>query len=670
MSQVPSTSTSSTDFQTIFRAALEAYKQQTKKDIASHPLAVQLQSCDSPSAILTVLQAQVQAFHQSQSADEKLTKWLDPTVNVLYAFSATLGEGVGLVNCETHSPPAKAIFAGIGVLLQAIKDVRASQNALVDLFSRLEYFFKRLEKHIEVRPTAEMTDVIVKIMVEVLLILGIATKEVEQGRTSMPFPVNISPNIDFYAEKYFKKLVGRNDVEDALRRLDKLTQEEARMAAAEALMITRDIDDKVKDVGERLEGVDGRVQSVDMRVEGIEDSVQSVDSKVWGVDHKIGSVIKGVMETGVAILQVSNQVKDLNRNELRKDLRKWIAPPDPSVNFNTASGAHHKGTAAWCTKGNTLVDWKTSGTLLWIHGKPGSEKSVLSSVIIEDIKTISVSGSAHMVYFFFDFKDKGKQDSRALLSSLLFQLSNQSDEFCDVLLGLFSAHKDGSEQPTNDSLAECLKNMVMIAGQVPIYLIVDALDEYINDSGIPTPREMVVDLVKELVELRRPNLRLCITSRPEFDIYTMLGPLATQQLSLHDESGQKQDIIDYITFVVHTDRKMKRWRDNDKNMVIGELTKKADGMFRWVFCQLEVLRHCVPTSLHRILEGLPKSLDETYERILKGINHANREHAYRLLQCLAVAYRPLRVEELAELLALDFNARGIPKFNENWRWEC
>ncbi|KAI9433096.1 hypothetical protein BJY52DRAFT_1218810 [Lactarius psammicola] len=205
MSQVPSTSTSSTDFQTIFRAALEAYKQQTKKDIASHPLAVQLQSCDSPSAILTVLQAQVQAFHQSQSADEKLTKWLDPTVNVL------------------HSPPAKAIFAGIGVLLQAIKDVRASQNALVDLFSRLEYFFKRLEKHIEVRPTAEMTDVIVKIMVEVLLILGIATKEVEQGRT----------------KKYFKKLVGRNDVEDALRRLDKLTQEEARMAAAEALMITR-----------------------------------------------------------------------------------------------------------------------------------------------------------------------------------------------------------------------------------------------------------------------------------------------------------------------------------------------------------------------------------------------------------------------------------------------
>ena len=94
------------------------------------------------------------------------------------------------------------------------------------------------------------------------------------------------------------------------------------------------------------------------------------------------------MEAGVAIQHVSNQINDQNRkssrnfnaaaretttsltgNELRKDLRKWIAPPDPSVNFNTASDAHHEGTAAWCTEGNTLEIWKSSGSLLWIHGK-------------------------------------------------------------------------------------------------------------------------------------------------------------------------------------------------------------------------------------------------------------------------------------------------------------
>jgi hypothetical protein len=98
MSQVPPTSAASTNFETILTAALQAYNKQTKKDIASHPLATQLRSCDSPSAIITVLRTQVQTFDQSQSADEKLTKWLDPTVNVLYAFTATLSNGVGLVS--------------------------------------------------------------------------------------------------------------------------------------------------------------------------------------------------------------------------------------------------------------------------------------------------------------------------------------------------------------------------------------------------------------------------------------------------------------------------------------------------------------------------------------------------------------------------------------------
>ena len=91
--------------------------------------------------------------------------------------------------------------------------------------------------------------------------------------------------------------------------------------------------------------------------------------------------------------------------------------------------------------------------------------------------------------------------------------------------------------------------------------------------------------------------------------------------------------------------------------------------FRWVFCQLEVLRHCFPANLRLTLEELPKSLDETYKRILNEINNANRTHAYRLLQCLAVALRPLRVEELAEVLAFDLTTAGLPKLNADWRWE-
>ncbi|KAH9055873.1 ankyrin repeat-containing domain protein [Lactarius deliciosus] len=405
------------------------------------------------------------------------------------------------------------------------------------------------------------------------------------------------------------------------------------MAAVEALSITRGVDDKV---------------------DGINEGVRSVKTKVEGINNKVGSVSQDVKENGVAINQVVNQVGDLKRNELRKDLRKWVAPPDPSVNYNTASGAHHEGTAEWCTKGNILANWKASGSLLWIHGKPGAGKSILSSAIIRDIKPMSNAGSAFLAYFYFDFKDKAKQDTRALISSLLVQLSDQSDIFCDALFSLYSAHKQGSEQPTDESLSQCLKYMLTTAGPVPIYLILDALDECPYGSGLPSPREKLLDLVDELVELPLPTLRLCVTSRPEFDIRTVLKPLATQQVSLHDESGQTQDIKKYITDVVRSDRRMKRWRDEEKDMVIERLAEKADGMFRWVYCQLEVLRHCFPANVRRALEELPKSLDETYERILKEINNANRDQSLRLLQCLT---------------QLELDAGEIPKLNVDLRWE-
>ena len=191
---------------------------------------------------------------------------------------------------------------------------------------------------------------------------------------------------------------------------------------------------------------------------------------------------------------------------------------------------------------------------------------------------MSDAGSAFLAYFYFDFKDTEKQDSRALLSSLIVQLSSQSDQFCDILHGLYSKNKDGSQQPDTASLLRCLKGMLAIAGSLPVYLVMDALDECPNDSGIPSSREKMLMTVKELVDLRHSNLRLCVTSRPEYDIRATLGPLATQQVSLHDECGQRQDISNYITSVVHSDGKMKRWRDAEKDMVVEKLTSKADGM--------------------------------------------------------------------------------------------
>ncbi|KAH9061883.1 hypothetical protein EDB87DRAFT_1576217 [Lactarius vividus] len=293
MSQAPASTTTPTSFETIFEDALEAYNKQTKKYIASHPLIVQLKPCGTPSAILDVLRAQVQVFGQSQNPDEKLTAWLVPTVNVLHKFSATLGKVVGLV-----FPPSNAIFTGIGILLQAITDVHASQEALIDLFGRIEHLFKRLEAYIEIQPTAAMVDIIVKIMVEVLSIFGTITKEIKQGRM----------------KKYLKMLVGWTDIEDSLNRLDRLTQEEVRMAAAEALKINHGINDKVKAVDEKVERIDGRVQAVRTKLEDVDNKLQGVNDEARRIKEKVSAVVEGGKEIRVAIQQVANQVNDINRS--------------------------------------------------------------------------------------------------------------------------------------------------------------------------------------------------------------------------------------------------------------------------------------------------------------------------------------------------------------------
>src|SRR6266702_4384622 len=207
-----------------------------------------------------------------------------------------------------------------------------------------------------------------------------------------------------------------------------------------------------------------------------------------------------------------------------------------------------------------------------------------SSAIIQDINILYDARSASMAYFYFDFRDIDldidKRSRRNLLPSLLVQLSACSDAFCDVLSRLYEAHNDGARQPSDSALVHCLKEMLTLPDQAPVYLILDALDECPNTSGVPSSREQVLDLVKELVGLRLSSLHISVTSRPEVDIQDTLESLVSHSVSLHDESGQKKDIADYVRSVIHSNsvRALRRWRDADKDLVIKTLSERADGM--------------------------------------------------------------------------------------------
>jgi len=183
-----------------------------------------------------------------------------------------------------------------------------------------------------------------------------------------------------------------------------------------------------------------------------------------------------------------------------------------------------------------------------------------------------------MAYFFFDYKDAGKQDARAFLSSILVQLGDQSDSFCDILLALYSAHYRGAEKPSDRALTQCLEKMLGIPGEIPLYLIIDAFDECPITTGISSPRGKALSLVEKVVNLNLPNLRVCITSRREIDIRNSFEPLTSNCISLHDKSEQKKDIVNFVRSEVYSDRNMRRWRDEDKELVVETLSDRADGM--------------------------------------------------------------------------------------------
>ncbi|KAH8985186.1 hypothetical protein EDB92DRAFT_1950202 [Lactarius akahatsu] len=500
---------STSNFQSILDKALIEYKKKTGKDLIVHSLADQIKDCDSPEAILTVLQGKANELKRSQSSDDRLTKWLTPTVNILTAFSSTLGDGV-----STVFPPSKIIFSAIGILLVAAKDTAASRDVLIELFDKIENFFVRIQTYTEVPPTAEMINVMGKIMAEVLSILAIMTKEMKQGRT----------------KTFFKKLAGRTDVEDALRRLDKLEQGELRTVAAQVLKTTGDIKDGV----ERIEVIAQRI-------------VTDVGARDW--EHFL------------------------------QNLRRWLSPPDPSINHNIMCSSQHERTSAWLFKEVTYEEWESKGPLLWIHGKPGSGKSVLCSAIIQHIVALRDAGLASIAYFYFDFRDTDKKHRRNLLCSLLIQLSAYSNPCCEILYRIYSERGQGTQQPNDDTLKNCLWEMFSVTStQHPIYIIMDAIDECPDTPGVPSPRQQVLSLVKDLVDRRLPNLHICVTSRPEIDIRNTLESLTPWRISLHDQPGQKEDIAEYVSSVVPSDVKMKKWREDDRTLVIETLSEKADGM--------------------------------------------------------------------------------------------
>ncbi|KAK0701084.1 Pfs, NACHT and ankyrin domain protein, partial [Lasiosphaeria miniovina] len=375
---------------------------------------------------------------------------------------------------------------------------------------------------------------------------------------------------------------------------------------------------------------------------------------------KLAELQNDVREIHSTTSRIYAGVDSLNSDGHLDKLKKWLSPPDPSTNLNTAKEKRHEGTGGWFIDSAAFVEWKLgSRRHLWLHGLAGCGKTVLTSTILDHLQGIQTD-SYVCLDFFFDFRDQAKQHLDNLLRSLAFQLYSRCIDSQQELNSLFASHEDGKKQPTTESLSKAVHLMMQRPHRLQI--ILDALDEC-------TARSELLNWMETLSDSKLTNVYFIATSRREEELESRLGRWMDKENMIPLNSNLvNADIRSYTEARLRQSSEFMRWTSKpdvlkDIESVIG---RKSNGMFRWAVCQLDNLEHCLDKDeLQSALDSLPQDLNETYSRILTSIPEGRREKAVRILQFLIYSERPLTVEEAVDVIAIPLDPYG--QFDQNSR---
>ena len=262
-------------------------------------------------------------------------------------------------------------------------------------------------------------------------------------------------------------------------------------------------------------------------------------------------------------------------------------------------------------------------------------------------------------YFYFDFNDAKKQKAEDLSLSLLSQFCAQCkrhSQCSEVFEDLYQQSKK-SKVPLHSDQTEAIL-LALLEDFVEVYIVIDALDEC-------TERKAALKFLKKMKNAEFAHVHVLVTSRKEDDIERALQSIASECIDLQNQ-GTDADIQRYIEDQLETDDTLRRRPPSVRNEIKDALLSKAKGMFRWVVCQLDVLRECdTPIELAEALASLPATLDQTYARILLRIPHRACRTTLRIFHWLIFSKRPMRLVELAEIFVADPDMQ--PRFDPGRR---
>ncbi|KAL7803967.1 ankyrin repeat-containing domain protein [Trichoderma afarasin] len=350
------------------------------------------------------------------------------------------------------------------------------------------------------------------------------------------------------------------------------------------------------------------------------------------------------------------------------DLLKWLCDVDPSSIYNTGLDRREAGTCEWLIKNSEeFKTWETSdGSLLWLHGKAGSGKSILSSSVIKHLRDKYVSEPSTVVsYFYFSFSDPEKQKVDVMLASLTKQICSRQTRRSQLTARL-RQYKLNGQRPDTETLEAVL--IASASEFANVYIVIDALDEcpLLNEQ-----RTKLLRSLRRILAIAPSKFHFFFTSRKEPDIDDKIRPiLSSTDKNEIDLLARQQtinrDINHYIDSQLNGDE-YKSWPKSVKEEARESLVEKADCMFQYVRLQLEALQSLSSESdIREALLNLPTGLDATYNRVLESIPPTFQERVIHSLKWLAFSKRVLRIEELAEIFIIRLHNNTIT-FNETER---
>lgn len=343
-------------------------------------------------------------------------------------------------------------------------------------------------------------------------------------------------------------------------------------------------------------------------------------------------------------------VREAQEEKKRDGLLSWLCEVDPSEIYNTCRDKHQDVTSDWLVRGSKeFINWKESpSSLLWLHGKPGCGKSILSSSVVEHLQEQYASDPASaFASFFFSFSDTEKQKVVVMLASLVKQLYASRPDTPQAIKNL-SIYKEKGTRPDTKTLEDVL--IAAAIGFSSVSIVIDALDEC---PTVSNERSNLLGSLSRIITKMPDTFHIFLTSRAESDIVKMMNTLlpwpsrAAIDLTT-SQAGINHDIRLYINSTFASPP-YKDWDYDVKTKARDLLVQRADGMFQYIICQFDELqKHSSRAAIDEALEKLPNGLYATYDRILQSIDASLQTQVVNLLKWLVASDEPISLKELAE----------------------